>query len=973
MSSDTSPPGGYRPPLQAAASIPSSIADVGRKNSSSPLRSCGLADAASMWDETRSVSSSVRSIRRRRGGEVSGAGAAEGRDWTQAFMDLEQMRRENQELLHGSLRGDRSETGTLLDDTFAGSRSESSAISSVRRRRRGMAAGVSASGSRLVSGVSFEKSLSGAPVVAESVTDTAEAEASAAAPASAGEANSRNHGSTSGAAEERLTSSPPPTTYLSADADTQSRSTLPEPGHTSGLPDWLKRPTVEERRASMAKALTNASAAAPTEATEATETTKRGEVSVCAPASSPVCSLIIDAPVKKLNEAACPSSLATKSSTHANPPIRHFASPMQKARADPARAGAPSPSRGSCSRMVAANSSATAPTSNASSPSPTTAAATLVVGAAAACPTRCASPSFSAASQRLAQTYMARQTKATAVGIVPSSSSGGNARFSPTPVRAAVSPVLTASPDPPAAPTAAKAAYTPSKHSAEVPAAVPPAVKPAKEKPRASASCVLARVSFEAKSGSPELRPQLLPAEVEAGRPTTMELKAPAPSMTATVAEPPSLCNALEAPNAPVYRKQTALHDRAASAVRTLRGAGQPNALSRLAAEDVTRSGEKSRTAPRVAASVPRQRKCSFVDRLSREGTAFGPSQPKGGAAPLTGAVGLLNRTTVLTELRRQEVMRDRLAREHKTAEEARARLAVLKQAEVSRINASGAHAVEAESSVRAVTGSAEARSSSPQDTSQHVSKDRRRSLAVTQPRMPHKRVALTSPSLTAAAVPANGLRACTQHPSHVGAPRSSEVVGAAPSKIHRTNTSVTLLLSASTPKGDRGHCLRGERPKSSPSLTGAEAFAHLRKPLESTVLLGTQPHLLSAAVRKDAAAAANANSRNPATNGGVWREQHWPNIMFAPPQPSSAETGKVSSAPAKKAWPQPDATALIGPVAATTVSLAQPAPYRTAPSLATTGQLRPLPFCAECGYRHMDDVAKFCTVCGQRRAYLCC
>ncbi|CAJ1991927.1 hypothetical protein conserved [Leishmania donovani] len=971
MSSDTSPPGDCRSPLQVAASIPSSIGDVGRKSSSSPLRSCGLADAASLWDETRSVSSSVRSIRRRRGGEVSGAGAAEGKDWTQAFMDLEQMRRENQELLHGSLRGDRSETGSLLDDTFAGSRSESSAISSVRRRRRGMAASVSASGSRAVSCALFEKSLSGAPVVAESVTDTAEADTSAAAPASAGEPNGRNHGITSGAAEERLTSSPPPATYSSADADTRSHSTVTEPGRTSGLPNWLKRPTVEERRPSVAKALKNASAAVPTAATEATS---RGAVSVCPPAPSPVCSLIIDAPAEKLNEAACPSSLATKPSIHANPPSRHFPSPMQKAHTDPARAAAPSPSRGPRSRMVAANSSAAAPASNASSPSPMNTAAALVGGPAAAYPTRRASPSFSAASQPLAQTYMTRQTKTTAVGIAPSSSSGGNARFPPTPVKAAVSPVATASPGLPAAPTAAGAVDTPSKPSAEVPAAVTPAVKPAEEKPRVSAPCVSARVSFEDKLRSPDPRPQLLPAEVEAGRLTTMESrKAPAPSMTATVAESPSLCDALEAPNVPVSRKRTVLHDRAASAMRTSRGAGQTNALSRLSAEDVTRNGEKGPSAPRVAASVPRQRKCSFVARLPREGTAFDPSQLKGGAAPATSAVGLLHRTTILTELRRQEVMRDRLARESRTAEEARARFAVLKQAEVSRINASGAHAVEAASSVRAVTGSAEARSSSPQDTSQHVSKGRRRSLAVTQPRMSHKRVALVSPSLTAPAVPANGVRACTQNPSHLGTQRSSEVVGAASSKMHRPNTSVTSLLLASTPEADRGHCLRGERPQSSPSLIGAEAFAHPRKPLEATALSGTQPHLPSAAVRKDSAAAASSNSRNPATNGGVWREQHWLNTMSASPQPASAETEKVSSAPAQKAWPQANATASIEPVTATTASLAQSAPYRTAPSLATTRQPCPLPFCAECGYRHMDDVAKFCAVCGQRRAYLCC
>ncbi|CBZ29764.1 conserved hypothetical protein [Leishmania mexicana MHOM/GT/2001/U1103] len=967
MSSDTSPPGGYRSPLQMAASIPSSIGDGGRKSSSSPLRSCGMADAASLWDETRSVSSSVRSIRRRRGGEVSGAGAAEGKDWTQAFMDLEQMRRENQELLQGSLRGDRSETGSLPDDTFAGSHSESSAISSVRRRRRGVAAGVSASGRRIVSCATFDKSLSGTPVVAESVTDTAEAETSAAAPASAGEVNGHNHGSTSGAAEERLTSSPPTVTYSSADANTQSQLALPEPGRTSGLPDWLKRPTVEERRASVVKA----SATAPTAATEATN---RGEVSVCEPAPSWVCPPIVDTPDEKLNETACPSSLGTTPSTDANPPICHFASPIQKVHTDPARAGAPSPSRGSRSRTAAANASAAALTSEAPSPSSVTAAATLAGGAAAAFPARRASPSSSAASQPSAQTYMTRQTKTTAAGIAPSSSPGGNARFSPTPIKAAISPVLTASPGPPAAPTALGAVDTPSKPSADAPAAVKPAVKHAEEKPRGSAAGASVRVAFEDKSVSPEPRPQLLPAKVEAGRQATMESrKAPAPSMTTTVAEPPSLCNALEAPNVPVSRKRTVLHDRAASAMRTSRGAGQNNALSRLSAEDVIRNGEKSQSAPRVAASVPRQRKSSFLTRLSREGAALDPSQPKSGSGPLTGAVGLLHRTTVLTELRRQEVLRDRLARERKVAEETRVRLAVLKQSEVGRINVSGAHAVEVASSVRPVAGSAEARSSSPHDTSQHVSKGGRRSSAVTQPRMPHKRVMLVSPSLTASAVPENGLRAWTQNPSHLGAQRSSEAVGAASSKVHRTNTSVSSLFGASTPEADRGHCLRGERLQRSSSLRGTEAFAHLRKPLETTALSGTQSHLSSAAVRKDSAAAANSNNRSPATNGGVLREQNWVNTMSASPQPASAETEKVSSGLAKKAWPQANATASVEPVTATTASLAQSALSRTAPSLTNTGQPRPLPFCAECGYRHMDDLAKFCAVCGQRRAYLFC
>ncbi|GET91707.1 hypothetical protein, conserved [Leishmania tarentolae] len=968
MSGGGSPPQDYCSSLQAATSIPSSIGDVYHKSNVSPFRGCGFADAASLWDETRSVSSSVRSTRRRRGGDVDGAGAGEGKSWTQAFMDLEQMRKENQEYLQGSLRGDRSENGSLLDEALAGSRSVPSAISSVLRRRRVLAAGASASGREMASSALFEKSLSGTPVVAESVLDTAEAQTSAAALTSAEKANNRHHGNTSDTTDERLASPQPSATYSPADVDTESHPAVPEPGRTSALPRWLKRPTVEEGHISMANSLSKYGAAAPTAKTEAV---KKAEGPLCTLASSTACSPIVDAPAEKLNEAALVPSPATTQSARMSLSTHHFTPATRMAHTDPVGIGAPSPSRGSRSRMNATTSSAAVPTSNASVAPPMAAGDTLARRAATAYPTRRASPLPSTASQPLAQTYLTRQTNATEVGAAPSSSLGGNARFPHTSVKATGSPVLNPSPAPFAPPTVAGVVDTACKTLAEAPAGVASAAKPAEERPLASAPCVSGRAAFENKSKSPDPQQQLTLAVFETDRPTTTgSLRAPALNRTATVAEKSSLGNALATPNVSASLKRTIVRDRAASAMRTAHDVGRSNTFSRFSAEQEALNGEKCRFPPRAAASVPKQRRCSLVARVSQERAVLETSQPKVGPAPRSSAVSLLNRTTVLTELRRQEVLRDRLARERKTAEEASSRFTVVKQPETSRANVPGAHTVEGTSSVRAVTGSVEARSSSSQDTMQHFLTSRRVSSAV-QLRTSHKRVGLVSPPLTTPAVSATYLRLCTENPSHLGKQQFNEVVGAASSKMQRVNTSVTSVLPASTPKVDRGHSVRGENPQGGSSLEGAETFAHLRRRVEDTVLSGTQLHLQSAAFRKDSAAAMNPSNRGSTTKRGERRAEHWANTTSARPQPAATVVEKSSSAAAKKAAPKPGTTASSEPIAPTTGSLTRSAPSRTAPSSRTTGQPCPLPFCVECGYRHMDDFAKFCAVCGQKRAYI--
>lgn len=84
----------------------------------------------SQHDDTRSVSSSIRSARRRRGGDWY-LTAKESGEVNQTMQQLEQLQRQNKERLLGSLNGD----ATPCDDALCRSASLSSACGSVRRRR----------------------------------------------------------------------------------------------------------------------------------------------------------------------------------------------------------------------------------------------------------------------------------------------------------------------------------------------------------------------------------------------------------------------------------------------------------------------------------------------------------------------------------------------------------------------------------------------------------------------------------------------------------------------------------------------------------------------------------------------------------------------------------------------------------------------------------------------------------------------
>ncbi|KAL7699635.1 hypothetical protein NQL31_007308 [Lotmaria passim] len=123
-------------PLQVETGSRGGGYDNGSIGAGSAWRAPG--EPGSPNDDSRSVASSVRSVRRRRGGPEPAASTGEAREWSQTFMDLERMQRENKERMYGSVRSGRSSPG---DDQFVRSGSTSSAFSSVRRRRWHAASG----------------------------------------------------------------------------------------------------------------------------------------------------------------------------------------------------------------------------------------------------------------------------------------------------------------------------------------------------------------------------------------------------------------------------------------------------------------------------------------------------------------------------------------------------------------------------------------------------------------------------------------------------------------------------------------------------------------------------------------------------------------------------------------------------------------------------------------------------------------
>ncbi|KAG5471196.1 hypothetical protein CUR178_02507 [Leishmania enriettii] len=942
VSNDASPPSGYHFPLQSTASIPPCIGDARESSTPSPWRGFGVIDTTSLCDETRSLSSSIRSTRRRRGGDLSSSATGEGKDWTQAFMDLERMRRENQEFLHGSLRGDRFETGSLLDDAFARSRSGSSAISSVRQRRRGVAAGVTNSEGRVASCAPSEHSPSGVPLV-DSVTDTPKADISTTAPASAEIMNGRRYGSKSGVAEARLAFSPPRAAYSPEGANKQSCSAVPMPGRTSGLPNWLKRSIAEPSRGSIVKGLANTSEAA---AVVAIKVAEGEEASLCALATLPANSPTVDVSNEKPSEAARLSSLATPPA-HASSPSSPSTPLMQRTHADPVGAGAPLSLRASGSRTHGADPRGASPILYAFSSSSTTAAATLAEDSKSAYhPTR--------ASQSVAQGSLERQAKAAtaaAVGIMSSPSPRGKERLLPTSGKLTVSAVSSTSPASAAASTAAAVVETSPEPSAEAPVAAARAAKLAEEKVRSSTRCVSANITFEDKPKSPDAQPQLQAAEAEDDSASTVaSSKAPGQSKAAAVVEPESPYSIPRAPNMSACRTWGSPRDRPASAMRPARGVRHSRALVRLPSEDTTQDAAESEFVPRTAASVPRERKHSSLVRL-REGTLSGPSQPKGCDATRPSGGGMLHRSTTLTELRRQEVLRDRLARERKAAEEAKARLMAGKQRMGSSFITSNA---------RALAGCVETRSL----PSRRVSRSRRRASAVTRLRVSPTLVTVASPSITTPAASSSHLRGTAQDRSAIGAQQSGEGVGVAFSTAQKVGAVSTP--TAGTPSAGSAYCSRGEIPQGRSLPTSAEGFAHVPKPLKKHPLSRTRPRL--------PAAAASNSSCSPSTNGNARRVEQWVSAMASYQGPPSTEAEAFSPEMVARASPSLKPTSHAESVAATMSTLPPSGPSKTAGmSVTDTGKQRPLPFCVECGHRHMSDLAKFCALCGHQRAYLCC
>ncbi|KAG5470777.1 hypothetical protein LSCM1_02027 [Leishmania martiniquensis] len=949
MSSDVSPPPVYRLPLQSNASIPPCIGDARDSSFSSPWRGRGAGDTTSLCDETRSLCSSVRSTRRRRGGDVSGSAAGEGKDWTRAFMDLERMRRENQELLHSSLRGDRSDNGSFLDDAFARSRSGSSALSSVRRRRRGVATGITVSEGRFGSCAPFEHFLSGSPAVADSAIDTPKAETPAAAPATDGVMSGCSYGGTNGAADARLTLSPLRAVYSPENAEKQSRSSvpMPMPGRTSGLPNWLKRSTFEASQGSIVKAVASTSEAA---AVVAAEVTEGADASMCVPATPAADSPNIDVSVQQLREAAHLSSLSPRPA-HANSSNTPSTLLAKRTHTDPVGAGALLPSRASRSRTDKANPRGAVPIVYAASSPSTTAAAALIDGSKAAChPTR--------ASQSLAARHMDHHGKvgaaaAAPVGIRPSSPPRGNASLHRPSGKVALATVSFASSTPAAALTAAVLADASPDPSPEAPIAAACAPRLTEEKHRTSARCVSASVAFEEKPTSPDPQPQPPPAQVEGDWGSTAgSSKAAAYIITAAVEQPESPFRAPGKSKFSASCTRTLPGHRPASAMRPARGVRSSRTLARLPSGEEVQDSAESRPVARAAASVPRERKHASVVRL-REEALSAPSQSNGCEAAPQSNGGLLHRSTTLTELRRQEVLRDRFARERKATEEARARLVAVKQRVASSCITPSA---------RAVAGALETGSL----PSRQVSRCRRRTSAVTRLRVSPTLVTVASPSLTALEAPASHLRLSPQDPSPQGAPQSTDGVDSTFSNARKASASIVSTPTAGTSAAGSAYRSRGGVPQSRSSLAGGENFTQLPKPLKRRPLSRARPHSLSAA--------ANTNSDTPSKNAGVQRVEQWVGTMTSHPRPLSLEPEALSPTVVESVSPALKATADDEPAAAAQSLPPAPAAYRTtAISVADTEKLRPMPFCVECGHRHMNDLAKFCALCGQRRAYLCC
>ncbi|KAK7198476.1 hypothetical protein NESM_000807900 [Novymonas esmeraldas] len=875
MSTSPSLTAEVRSPLQCAAAMPHTGDDPRERGVSSPWRGHGSVDAAALFvDDPGSLSSSIRSTRRRRGGDSVGSTAAEAKGWSQTLLDLERLQRENQERLQVTLHADPSAISSPQDSTFARTYSASSARSSVRRRRRGTASGAS-------------RGASAAP--------TEECSAAVASPASAGpvadfvEVTVTSDGSAAGTrASAGATRAAAAAAAPSVVVDDEGGITPAAPQRTSGLPGWLKRSAGAESRPD---------AAVPVETS---------------PEHPPT--------------------------STADPPSRASALAAQRAHRDPVvHDGAPAPPaarRGSTSSSLAASPSA--PSATATRLSTTVAAATA--------PAVRTTPASSAPPQPLAQTYTARHARAAAaaaLGLAPASSPAR----SPQPVSPATSH------DP--AEAAAAAVPPATVAAAAVGGVVPsPAAGAAEEQP--SGACV----------PHSRLPPQL--AEVATITTTTHSGEAQAPSAAATPVKAAGVRW-----NASVSRVHAAGQDRPSSTMRGARIIRQDFALPRRSAGEVSRDGEErhSLAGPgAAAASVPRERRHSLVTHGARSASSVDPTvAPEGGDAPQPATGRPLHRTTALTELRRQEVLRDRFEREHRAAEEARVRVAAAQRHTLTggRSVSAAAQTAETLASSRAANGEAVARSPSPRESSvQRTSLSLGRASALVRPHL-----SATGGAAVAAATPASSLRLSQPRVGATNSRRSGEELGVPAFSTTTRRLSASAVVSApaaGTPKvnggGLRPHA-EASQSSSRPAAASTDGAAATRTVLGVGPHARAQPHRPSVAVHGEPTATPSPRShRQSLVLGSIRRSEPRDGTAAAPSSDIKTEARSADTLLKGDATVAPASPGLEG--ATSSVAGAQ---------TVAAGQPRPTPFCVECGQRHADDEAKFCALCGHKRTYLCC
>jgi hypothetical protein len=373
-------------------------------------------EPGNLLDDNRSVASSVRSARRRRGAPESTISAGEGKEWSQAFSDLERMQRENKERMQGSVRSGRSSPG---EDAFFRSGSTSSCRSSVRRRRWHTASGsgaVNGAGGTATGGeentlgpmylkspISQEETTAAQGIsaaVPHLVATAADAElpqvAGGAAGAPAGGA--ARHSISAARASFLLDSS----SFSPMEGDDTDAHTDLQP-RLSGLPTWLKRRTT----ANSQKAATSESRVDNEwMGTEEARSEEAGETNVLAAAGSE------PNPSPPLHDRPLYTAASATECKAEEPPNSGPTSPTRKAHGG---AGFSASQHGGQPHRTSLPASTRDTVQGGT--------AFFIGGVAATAATAHSHPSTSVSASPLMQTYLARHTRATAAALAAAAAS----------------------------------------------------------------------------------------------------------------------------------------------------------------------------------------------------------------------------------------------------------------------------------------------------------------------------------------------------------------------------------------------------------------------------------------------------------------------------------------------------------------------------------------------------------------------